>query len=281
MKENAFLKKLDWLRMPPRFILVVSFLVLYFIVSIAAKMFARDARRAEARQMAFNALFARPILWIMGVRRVFGAFPEPESLRGALVVSNHLSYLDILIYISTGLPLTFITSVEIKHTPVLGAITETGGALFIERRASKRSRDQLGDEIASIQESLRNRRAIMLFPEATTGNGEAVLPFKSAFLQALIEDPARKENDTPSRIAPFVIQYLRIGKEKIRASNRDLIFWYGGMTFFPHFFKLLTLPNVVVKVRSLPEIRSEEWQDRKSLAAHLHGVISRRFHPVG
>ena len=230
--------------------------------------------------MAINAFFARPILWIMGVRPVFGRFPRGGSLRGALVISNHLSYLDILIYISTGLPLTFITSVEIKHTPVLGTITQTGGALFIERRASKRSRDQLGDEIASIQQSLRDGRAIMLFPEATTGNGEQVLPFKSAFLQALIREPSDHAGQEPSRIEMFVIQYLKIGKETLRKSNRDLIFWYGGMTFFPHFFRLLTLPTIAVKVSALPGITSSDWQDRKSLAAHLHGLISRRFHPV-
>ncbi|MBL8993461.1 MAG: 1-acyl-sn-glycerol-3-phosphate acyltransferase [Spirochaetia bacterium] len=280
MKEKGFFKKLAWLRMPPRLVLVVSLLLFYFLVSIAAKCLGRNARRAEARQMAINAFFARPILWIMGVRPVFGRFPSGESLRGALVISNHLSYLDILIYISTGLPLTFITSVEIKHTPVLGMITQTGGALFIERRASKRSRTQLADEIAEVQGSLRKGRAIMLFPEATTGNGEQVLPFKSAFLQALIRESSGQAQHEPSRIEMFVIQYLKIGKGRIRKSNRDRIFWYGGMTFFPHFFRLLTLPRIDVKVNALPGITSGDWKDRKSLAAHLHGVISRRFHRV-
>lgn len=279
MKKN-WTAHLAWLRMPPRFFSVVLLLLIYFLVSILAKFFLRNARRAETRQMAINAFFARPILWIMGVRPSFGRLPEGESLRGSLVVSNHLSYLDILIYISTGLPLTFITSVEIKDTPVLGQITQTGGALFIERRASKRSREQLGSEITAIQESLRHGRAIMLFPEATTGNGEQVLPFKSAFLQALIWEPLAASEDGPSRIEMFVIQYLKIGAERVRKSNRDLIFWYGGMTFFPHLFKLLTLPTIAVKIRALPGIQSGDWQDRKSLAAHLHGVISRRFHPV-
>ncbi len=291
MSHSAASKKsrltFGWLRVPSRFFLTVSLLLIYFAASIVSKIFTRDPRRAEKRQLTLNVFFTRPILAVMGVKIALGKLPARDQMSGSLVVSNHLSYLDILVYIATGLPLTFITSVEIKHTPVLGWITQTGGALFIERRASKRSRHQLAGEIAEIRSSLQAGRSIMLFPEATTGNGGQILPFKSAFLEALVspEEPERHHEgkvrkDMPRRIQCFVIQYHKIGRQKISLANRDSLFWYGGMTFFPHFFKLLSLPSITVKVRSLSAVETTPFHDRKALSDFLQKKISAAFRTV-
>src|SRR5262245_37813580 len=71
------------------------------------------------------------------VRRRGEHLPEGS----ALLVGNHLSYLDILL-LCAETPTCFVTSNEIRDTPFLGLIVRMAGCLFVERR----NRDNLHNE---------------------------------------------------------------------------------------------------------------------------------------
>lgn len=141
------------------------------------------------------------------------------------IVGNHLSYIDILV-LSSYLPTSFVTSMEMKRTPVLGQICTLAGCLFVERR----SRSNIKNEISEISEALKNGINVTVFPEATSTNGEQVLPFKRSLFQAAIE--AKKE------VLPVTINYTAVNGERLSRANRDFVCWYGDMEFLPHLFDL-------------------------------------------
>ena len=100
-----------------------------------------------------------------------GAIPTRHP--NYLIVSNHLSYLDVLAMISV-LNTRFVTSMEVKHAAGLGWITDQAGCLYVERR----SRKNLKTEINEISKALEGGFYVVVFPEATSTNGDGVLRFK-------------------------------------------------------------------------------------------------------
>lgn len=180
-----------------------------------------------------------------------------------LQIANHMSYLDIMI-LATINPTLFITSVELQHTFFLGAVARLGGSLFVERR----SKAKLLEEIERIGSTINDGFTVTLFPEGTSSNGERVLPFKGAlFLTA---------QQSSVEIQPICIKYLSIDGKQVTPSNRDLIYYYGDLTFFPHIFKLLFVKSVEVEVTFLDPIKSNGIE-RKELVELTYSTISRKF----
>jgi len=171
-----------------------------------------------------------------------------------LIVSNHLSYIDIFV-ISSMMPSIFIASVdEVEDKFPLGTIAKFGGSVFIERR----SRASLSEEIEKIAELLRDGLNVVLFPEGTTSNGERVLSFKTPFLT-----PAIKSNID---ILPICIKYSKIDGDPVNDKNRDLVFYYGDMTFFSHFFRVLSIRSIEIEVIGLENIKINPSLSRKEVA---------------
>jgi 1-acyl-sn-glycerol-3-phosphate acyltransferase len=112
---------------------------------------------------------------------VEGAMPT----RGALI-SNHLSYVDIVLYASLR-PCVFCAKAEIAHWPIVGWMTESLGTVMVERgRGGSALRARGGMKAAA-----ENGLPVVFFPEGTTTDGREMLPFHSGLLaQALaVEEP--------------------------------------------------------------------------------------------
>ncbi len=62
----------------------------------------------------------------LDIASVDSGYLEPN---GKLILSNHMSYLDIIVYASIR-PSVFVSSVEIEKTPFLGFIAKLGGTFF-------------------------------------------------------------------------------------------------------------------------------------------------------
>ena len=96
--------------------------------------------------------------------------PLPAS---GLIVSNHLSYLDILFYASL-MPCIFVSKSEVLSWPLFGILARCGGTIFVER-----SRAHGVDEPARrIAAALTLGIPVVLFPEGTSTDGRTVLPFR-------------------------------------------------------------------------------------------------------
>ena len=213
------------------------------------------------RSLKVNRLVCRLSLWLLDIKVEWLQNSTYNAKKNHYIVCNHLSYLDVLI-LNSHLPSCFVTSQEVRETPGLGLISALAGCIFVERR----NKLNIGAEISKLTLALKNGLNVCVFPEATSTNGERVLPFKKSLFQASIN------SETP--VLPVTINYLSINNQPISSGNRDLLFWYGDMDFLPHLLTVCSSKNIKCQVtinrpievskNSNPVILSEIAWDRVS-----------------
>jgi 1-acyl-sn-glycerol-3-phosphate acyltransferase len=120
---------------------------------------------------------ARAILKVLDIR----THVEGEPPMCGLVVSNHLSYLDIIIS-SAAMPCFFVSKVEVDGWPFFGKAARSGGTIFLDR-SSLESANAVAEQMT---ERLKLPIPVLLFPEGTSTDGAQVLRFHSRLI-----DPAR------------------------------------------------------------------------------------------
>src|SRR5512146_1631898 len=112
----------------------ILLLIAYFVLACLIIILPATGRVRHAIRIRIASFFSRRALAVLGVRvRADRRVGQDPDHGGLLIVSNHLSSLDILI-ISSILPSVFITSVELRESFLLGALARLGGCLFVERR---------------------------------------------------------------------------------------------------------------------------------------------------
>jgi 1-acyl-sn-glycerol-3-phosphate acyltransferase len=95
-----------------------------------------------------------------------------------LLVSNHVSWLDILVLAgATGC--AFVSKDELGH-PLIHWLADQNETVYVKRGHLKGAKDQA----IAIAEALEGDMPIALFPEGTTGPGTHLLPFRSTLLEA-------------------------------------------------------------------------------------------------
>lgn len=98
----------------------------------------------------------------------------------------------------------------------------------------------------------------ILFPEGTSSDGKTAIAFKSSFFSA----PLKSE----CKIVPLAVKYKKINGVEINDSNKDLVYWYGEMDFFPHFVGALGLKRIEAELRVSPPLEADCAQDQNSSA---------------
>jgi 1-acyl-sn-glycerol-3-phosphate acyltransferase len=184
-----------------------------------------------------------------------------------LLVSNHLSYLDIFV-IASQFPACFVTSFEMKETPFLGQLCSIGGCLFVERRSKK----GLSNEVKNLTNALDKNMNVVIFPEATSTNGEQLLKFRRPLFQAAV--------DAGKPVLPLCLNYKKIDQNALNLRNRDLVFWYGDQTFFPHFLNLLTVGQIEVELSILDPFFAEAEMSKTELAEKSFQLVQDHYRPV-
>jgi lyso-ornithine lipid O-acyltransferase len=241
----------------------VFFLVLsHLVITAAMCLVPVNARIKRNFAIRTTSLVAHLLLIVLGIR-VHAKHRERfhEKHNGRLIISNHVSYVDVLVLASL-VPAVFITSVELKNTPVLGILANFGGSLFVERRKATGLKKEIG-LIASV---LAQGFTVVLFPESTTSNGDQVMQFKNSLFDSAIV--------SQTDLLPVCLRYTKINCEQLKQHNRDTVFYYGGVTFGQHAPRLLSLKSVDVEVRPLKTITVHAHDTRKNLAAAAHKEIS-------
>ncbi|MEY2947845.1 MAG: hypothetical protein RL084_1242 [Pseudomonadota bacterium] len=142
---------------------------------------------------------ARVQVWAMQLLRIWGIDLEirgqPVVSGPALLVCNHISWLDILVIHATR-HCRFVSKSELREWPVLGTLATGGGTLYIQRAQRKDAMRMVKD----MAQSLRNGDVLGVFPEGTTGDGIGLLPFHANLIQAAIEGEAP--------IQPLALQFV-------------------------------------------------------------------------
>jgi 1-acyl-sn-glycerol-3-phosphate acyltransferase len=243
-------------------ILVALDILVFIIVSLPGYyLLRRKARYNYCRHVA--SFFSAIGMKILGVTITVKNRDLLKKNGKYLLVSNHLSYIDIFI-LSIIFPTLFVTSIELKKTVFLGLMAALGGSLFVERR----SISDIKREIGTISGLLSDGFTICFFPEATSSNGQKVLPFKSSFIESAIK--------SQTAVVPLCIKYTHIDGKKVDATNSDYVYYYGDMYFFPHLARLVTCRSVNVTITFLDVLSTSAYM-RKELCDISYKKISECF----
>ena len=226
------------------------------------KFFTRDPILRTRRLINNASNYAAFALRMMRIHiRTIGQVPVDENF---LMVSNHMSYLDLLI-ISSIHPSVFVTSIDMGEIFFLGTMCEIGGSVFIERR----HRERVGFDTNQMSNALRDGFNVILFPEGTSTNGSTVLPFKKSLL--LSAGAAEK------RILPITLKYVEIDGKPFSPVNRDRVCWYGSMGFLPHLIGLLGGQSATATVQFHMPIRPRAGDNKETLAKWTYRTIASSY----
>ena len=179
---------------------------------------------------------------------VTGAIPK-----NGLLVSNHLSYLDILA-ISATTPAVFVSKADVRRWPLFGWLAALAGTVFVDRER----RTLVVEVNREIQTALDEGVLVVIFPEGTSSNGETVLPFRTS----LLEPAARGGHE----IATGWIHY-----EVDDGDAKQEVCYWGDHSFFPHLINLLGKKSVRATIRFGKFERTTA--DRKELSKQLHAAV--------
>lgn len=153
----------------------------------------RFAHVPASAQQAYVQAWAQRLLQLWGIElRSLGA---PAHTGGVLLVSNHLSWLDIVVMHASRY-CRFVAKSEVRGWPVVGALATGAGSLYIARSRGKDARRVVGDMACALQAG----HVLAVFPEGTTSDGRVVLPFHANLLQAAI--------DTDAPVQPLALQFF-------------------------------------------------------------------------
>jgi len=200
-------------------------------------------------------LWARKLLCFLNIRAVYRGLPPGNGI----LVSNHVSYLDILL-LSARHPLVFVAKSEVSRWPFFGWSAQCAGTIFI-RRAQKSDVHRVSLEIASM---VKAGIVVCFFPEGSSTSGKELLPFRSALFQ-----PA---DENLWLVTPACITYsLKDGRVE-----DDVAYW-RDMVLAPHLCRLLSKQQIDASVTYGHAIAG--GIGRKQMANALEDAIRRMLIP--
>lgn len=192
------------------------------------------------------------------LRRLSGALPFRIDVQGELPrepmlwVSNHVSWTDIPL-LGQLLPLSFLSKAEVRTWPLAGWLAHKAGTLFLRRGS--------GDSALlarQLHRHLSAGRALLIFPEGTTTNGQQVRTFHGRLLTSAIEAGVA--------LQPVAIRYLRDGEPDLLAP------FIGDDDLLSHLLRLFASDCATVQIQLLAPIASQGLE-RNALARQAQRAV--------
>ncbi|MFJ7438294.1 lysophospholipid acyltransferase family protein [Methylorubrum thiocyanatum] len=213
-------------------------------------------------------LFHRLFLRLFSVRVTQSGSPPPPG-EPALVLSNHVSWLDI-VALGSLRPLSFVAKSEIEGWPLIGTLAKLQRTVFIERA----KRAATASVNATVGERLVSGDLIVLFAEGTTGDGLRLLPFRSSLVGAARAALSAETGGLARiRLQPLALAYPRRNGLPVTRAERPEIAWYGDMDLAPHLALFAKRGPIDVHVNWGAPIAFEPATDRKRATAQAEAAV--------
>ncbi|WP_020652019.1 lysophospholipid acyltransferase family protein [Massilia niastensis] len=164
--------------------------------------------------------------------------PGAPVLEHALIVANHVSWLDIFV-INALHPCRFVAKAEIRAWPVLGWLAASAGTVFIARG----NRRELRHIFKGLVEVLHQGQRVAFFPEGTTARQGEVLPFHANLFEAAI--------DAKVAVQPYALAYLDAD-----GAHHPAIDYVDETTFVDSLFAVLQGAPVRARLTCLPPLET-------------------------
>ncbi len=187
--------------------------------------------------------------------KIFGysASVAGDIPKQGLLVSNHLSYLDILA-ISSVTPAVFVSKADVRRWPLFGWFAAIAGTVFVERER----RTHVGEVNREIETALAAGALVVIFPEGTSTNGQTILPFRTS----LLEPAARGSHEISVGWLHYEVPDGDAGQ--------DVCYW-GDHSFLPHVLNMFGKKSIHGTLRFAKFHGTTD--DRKELAKQLHAAV--------
>ena len=187
--------------------------------------------------------------------------------RPVLIVSNHVSWVDIVVLAAIA-PMVFVAKREVASWPLIGWAARVQKVVFVDRGR----RQQTADSVNAIAQRLANGHAVVLFAEGTSGDGNRVLPFRSALIGA-VEAACTEARHGEVMLQPMSICYTAQNGLPMARHDQPLVAWYGDLEFFPHFASFIRRGAVDVTVSFGAPMTAAAGADRKALTQELEAAV--------
>jgi len=212
-------------------------------------------------------LFHRTVLRLFGVRVTQSGMP-PVLGEPALVLANHVSWLDIIV-IGALRPLSFVAKSEIAGWPLIGTLAGLQRTIYIDRQR----RGATAHVSTAMGHRLAEGELVVLFAEGTTGDGTRLLPFRSSLVGAARAALQAEAGRGRVRLQPLAIAYPRRNGLPVTRAERAEIAWYGDMELAPHLAAFLQGGPIDVHVVWGAPITFEATTDRKAATAAAEAEV--------
>lgn len=218
-----------------------------FAFLVPAHLVTTLVARREVMPPLFLAIMGRAA----GLRvRTVGA---PKS--GALLLANHVSWLDILALAGTS-QARFVAHSGLMDHGALKWLCDQNDTVFITRHR----RHSVTEQVEQVRGAL-SHRPLAIFPEGTTNDGTDLLPFKSSLL-ASVEQLA---HEVP--VQPVALDYGGAAAE---------IAWFGDEPGMANVNRILARPGrVELTIRFLDPLAGDALTNRKTMTAAAQEAIER------
>jgi lyso-ornithine lipid O-acyltransferase len=218
--------------------------------------------RFQRGQRIIPKVFHRTMRGLLGLSVTVRGYPS--SFRPLFLVSNHTSWLDIVV-ITSFLPVVFVAKQEVSSWPFFGWLAKLQRSIFVNRDKRHGVREVIG----RIADALLLGEVIGLFPEGTSTDGTHVSPFRSALVGAVQETLRRATDLRALTIQPVAISYV--------GPNGKLAVWAreDETPFFSHLLRVASLRQINVLLTWGEPTTADLKSDRKELTRQLEGAVSR------
>jgi 1-acyl-sn-glycerol-3-phosphate acyltransferase len=244
------------LRASRRAVALGLLLLFCLIRSLVSRLLRPDTLERRAQ---WNHSCARIVMNLLGIRlKITGKPPE----RG-LLVSNHLSYLEVLTY-GAALPCYLVSKAEVSRWPFFGPLARAGGTLFVDR-SSRASAELVTEQIA---ERLKGPVPVLFFPEGTSTDGSRLLRFHSRLF-------------TPAVIGGLPVTAAAVRYILEDGSPEREVCWFGDEKFLPHILKVLGGPGFSAEIHfGEPEIYTNRRVAADATFAEIKAMREKTGVPV-
>ena len=227
---------------------VIFFSLCALVQNVITTSCGRRPRCLQARA-AWLHRWSRFACRVLGIRIT----THGDMSSSGLLVSNHLSYLDVVV-LSSIRSCVFVAKRDVATWPLFGWLAHAAGTIFVDRERRFSSRKA----VEVVRQAIGTGSVVVLFPEGTSSDGSTVLPFKSALLESAVQ------------LRP-TITAASIDYDVDDGSVSDEVCYWRDMTLVPHLFNLFFKREIRANYSFSPaRIRAG---DRKQLARELRDDI--------
>jgi 1-acyl-sn-glycerol-3-phosphate acyltransferase len=195
------------------------------------------------------------LIAICGVSLQVNHTAQVEPVSPALIICNHISWLDIFV-INSVHACRFVAKSDIRDWPLIGWLCDKSGTIFIARGKQRDVRRIY----AGLVQSIHNGERVAFFPEGTTSAQGTVLPFHANLFEAAIEAQVP--------VQAYAIRYCDAAGKYHPAAD-----FIGEMSFAESVLMILRHPAMHAELIRLPAV-SSEGAHRRELAVTMHAKIA-------